>query len=244
MELPVETHGRIIKNPHGTSFETKIPRKASDLKVFISYSMEDKEVGAKIKRILEDLGIKSFMAHEDIEVSEEWKQRILTELKEADIFIPILSDDFRNSDWCSQEAGIASYRGILIIPLSIDEIKPYGFMSHRQGKPIHRRTIPSEYLLKPIIDNFPEIDILDLFINELKESRSFSKAQKAMKKLEPCFDKLNQEQINKVITASIKNDQIWQSFQCRDIYLPKFIEINEDKIDKNKLNKLLNLIED
>ena len=90
-------------------------------KVFISYSMNDKEIAARIKKILTSFGIDCFMAHDDIEVSEEWRQRILKELDEANIFIPILSDNFKDSDWCSQEAGIACFRSILFIPLSIEK---------------------------------------------------------------------------------------------------------------------------
>ena len=93
------------------------------LKVFISYSMKDKEIASKIKKILTRFRIVCFIAHDDIEVSEEWRRRILKELNDADIFIPILSDNFKNSDWCSQEAGIACFRNILFIPLSIKKQK-------------------------------------------------------------------------------------------------------------------------
>ncbi len=231
-------HERIIKDLH----ETNIKTKASDLKVFISYSTHEKSVAAKIKGTLEYLGIKSFMAHEDIEVSEEWKQCILKELEHADIFIPILSENFRNSDWCSQEAGIAGYRDILIIPLSLDGLIPYGFINHRQGKPITEDDIPMKYLLKPVINNFPEIDILDLLINQLKESRSYRSAEHHMKILTPYFDKLSEEQINNIVDVSIANNQILPADLCRKEYLPAFIEINKDKINETKLKKLLKMI--
>lgn len=218
------------------------------LKVFISYSMKDKRVGAKIKEMLENFGIECFMAHDDIGVSEEWKKRILNELGQADIFIPILSSNFRNSDWCSQEAGIACFRDILFIPLSLDkEIKPYGFMSHRQGQKINEhRNIPLNYLIDPIMANFPEIfreiNIIEGLINELEKVRSFNKANKAMDNLKPYFNKLSADQANRIVDISIANDQIWQAFVCQDEYLPNFIKINKDKIEEKKLKELIELI--
>ncbi len=47
---------------------------------FLSYQSADKEVAAKIKVILSQLGVESFLAHEDINVSEEWRLSILAEL--------------------------------------------------------------------------------------------------------------------------------------------------------------------
>lgn len=116
----------------------KLPN-SSNITAFVSYSTVDKIHGAKVKHILKQYGIRCFLAHEDLEVSEEWKIRILEELASCDIFIPLLSKAFKLSDWASQEIGIVSGRNdILIIPLSIDNTVPYGFIAHLQGKLISR----------------------------------------------------------------------------------------------------------
>jgi hypothetical protein len=57
------------------------------MKTFISYSMADKARAAETKKVLDRLEIDSFMAHEDLVASEEWKERILDELKVSDIFV-------------------------------------------------------------------------------------------------------------------------------------------------------------
>jgi len=150
---------------------------------------------------------------------------------------PILSDNFKNSEWCSQEAGIACFRDILFIPLSLyRNINPYGFMSHRQGKLINEHNIPSNLLIDPIVDIFPEIEIktFDNLIEELRIANTFRDAERVMSILEPYFDKLGTDDINKVIDISI-NDQIWDASKCKGEYLPRFIKVNEDKIEKNKL---------
>ena len=209
------------------------------IKVFISYSSKDKLVGAKIKDILASFGIESFMAHEDISVSQEWKEKILEELKEADVFIPILSENFRNSDWCSQESGVACFRNILIIPLSLDGTMPYGFMSHRQGKIIDADNIPINYIVKPISDNFPEMNVTGKLIEKLAQCRNYRGCESYMSNLEPYFDLLNHDEVNRIVDISIENNQIWPANLCREKYLPKFLEINIDKIENDKLETLM-----
>lgn len=214
------------------------------LKVFISYSMNDKDVATKIKEMLAEFGIESFMAHDDIFVSQEWKERILKELNEADVFIPILSHHFRLSDWCSQESGIACFRNILIIPLSLDNTKPYGFMSYRQGKRINDNDIPLNYIMKPIADHFPNINVIEKLIDPLEKCHSYRDCEAEMSNLEPYFDMLDQAQVDRVIDISIKNNQIYPAGLCLTEYLPKFIDINQDKIDEDKLKRLLELMKE
>lgn len=214
------------------------------IKLFISYSTEDKLIAAKIKGILMSFGIKCFMAHDDIEISEEWKLRILNELNEADIFIPLLSDNFKSSDWCSQESGIACYRNILFIPLTINKkIQPYGFMNFRQGGFISSNSIPLEYLINPILVNFPGVNIFENLIEELSEVVGYRRAERLMGNLEPFFDKLRVFEVNILVDIFIKNNQIWDANRCKRHYLPRFIKINKDKIEEDKLKELSKLIE-
>lgn len=109
----------------------------SYLRGFISYSTKDRAQAGAVKTYLVRLGVDCFLAHDDLGVSEEWKQRILEELQRMDIFITLLSKSFKDSDWAPQELGYAVARSdIPIVPLSIDGTTPFGFISHLQGKPI------------------------------------------------------------------------------------------------------------
>lgn len=70
---------------------------ANDLQcicAFISYSTKEKAYSADVKRILEEYGVDCFLAHEDLVVSEEWKHRILEELRRCNVFIPLLKRPF------------------------------------------------------------------------------------------------------------------------------------------------------
>src|SRR2546421_13004860 len=96
------------------------------MRAFMSYQTADREVAARVAGLLTPFDIAAFMAHEHIEVSNEWRQTILKELAEADLFIPILSTRYFDSIWCKQESGIAAFRKLTIIPLSIDGTIPKG----------------------------------------------------------------------------------------------------------------------
>ena len=58
---------------------------------FIAYSHKDSKYGAQAKAVLAKLGIEAFLAHDDLHVSDEWRERIRKELKRCDIFVPLLS---------------------------------------------------------------------------------------------------------------------------------------------------------
>ena len=54
---------------------------------FVSYQTADKVVAGKIRDALAEVGIQTFLAHEDIFVSEEWRLKILEQIGVCDIFI-------------------------------------------------------------------------------------------------------------------------------------------------------------
>lgn len=105
-----------------------------EMRIFISYSVYDKVWGGRLKEFFDHYGIPSFLAHDDLQVSEEWKERIYAELKACDVFVCLLSRNSKVSDWCSQEIGIAfSREDVAFIPISLDGSPSYGFISHLQS---------------------------------------------------------------------------------------------------------------
>ena len=90
-----------------------------NLKTFISYSNKDKEIAAFIKIVLSNLCIDSFMAHEDISPSQEWEVEIVNQLNSYNIFVPVITQNFKESDWTSQDSGAAFIRNVHIVPVSV-----------------------------------------------------------------------------------------------------------------------------
>jgi hypothetical protein len=234
-------------NIHATRQEENNPEKGTNpvknkkIKAFISYSSVDKLVGAEVKKILDRYDIDGFLAHDDIHVSEEWKERIINELNDADIFIALLSEDFKKSDWAPQEVGMAYNRDLLIIPLRLDSTIPYGFVGHLQGKPISKDNIPLDYLIKPIVKKYPA-NMIKLILKVLRMAGSYRYAESIMDLLVPYYNSFDQEDVNRFVDYSIDNDQVWNASLCRTKYIPKFIEEKKDKIEPGKLEKLSRLI--
>jgi len=98
----------------------------------ISYSHKNKKLTGKVKKILEAYNINAFLAHEDIEPSDDWIRIILNNLENCDVLIPIITDEFRESKWTDQEAGYAQARGIEIISI-MKKGDPHGFLNRFQA---------------------------------------------------------------------------------------------------------------
>lgn len=101
-------------------------------RMFISHITSKKKQASRLKAVLEDYGITSFVAHEDINPTKEWQKEIQRALNSMDCMSAMLYDGFHQSNWCDQEVGIALGRNITVLPLLPDS-DPYGFLGEYQG---------------------------------------------------------------------------------------------------------------
>jgi hypothetical protein len=200
------------------------------MKAFISYSTKDKRFGAEVKSVFDEMGIESFLAHDDLLVSEEWKTRIHSELKSCKIFVPLLSTAFKESDWCSQETGIiVNKRGVLVIPLSLDGTNPYGFISHIQGHHVRDGKIDRNILFVAVGKKWPGV-IIEALLRPMERVHSYRQAEDTVAPLVSYFRHFTEEQANKFAELSVKNGQIWSASLCVTKYLPEFLKTNKSRI--------------
>lgn len=102
--------------------------------IFISYATEDKILAGKLKKELDTIGFKSFLAHEDIEPTAKWRDRIISDLKTANIFIALRTKNYINKQYTEQECGFALALNKRILTICIDiKISEMGFCSELQG---------------------------------------------------------------------------------------------------------------
>ena len=177
------------------------------MKVFVSHSHKDKELAGSIKEELERaFEFDVFVAHDDINPSEEWRRAILEELKECDVFLALLSRDFEDSNWTDQESGAAVAWDKTVVPISID-INPYGFISKFQAfkwdsedlaKNIYRLI---EVLYKK--GKFSKAELIESFA----KSRSYDIAGYIAQLLLEVGN-FTPRQINSIAKATASNDQI------------------------------------
>jgi len=225
------------------------------LRVFVSYSNEDQNLAHRLKIGLEHFGLDVFLAHDDIPGGTEWEYTIIKTIKQSDIFLQLLTENFKNSEWTDQETGIAISNDKMIIPLKVD-IDPYGFTKKIQAFKLKYETIKDEtgehYHFKEgsftdIIDIiFENIDLReqlkDCLIRVFVKSSSFQDARDKAGKLIK-FNNFSGEQIEEIVRGSIFNRQIHDSTRTTRTFLNFIIEKYGEKIDNEKVKQLKELIE-
>jgi hypothetical protein len=210
---------------------------------FISYSHVDRIYGGQAKSVLAEVGINAFLAHEDLQVSEEWRRRILEELKICDLFVPLLSKNFLLSKWAPQEVGfIISRPEVAIAPLSIDETTPSGFISHLQSRRIAPEGITRELLVLPLARRIPR-QILPKLIDIAGRAGSFRSAEALLRPLVPLFPLFTPQEAQALAEASVANGQIWSANLCQTEYLPELIRTQGANINSDVLRALQYQIE-
>lgn len=205
---------------------------------FISYSSANKKYCGIVKDALQQIGLDGFLAHEDINISREWENEIFNQLKRTDIFIAILSKDFKNSEYCSQEVGMALQRGCMIIPLSIDGTESYGFLNKIQSKPFRHLSQMQE----EIVNYYPHamMNIILTNLNNIGLEWTYNRCNKILRLIEPHFKEFNNKQIELLTNSAVTNNKLHRNDEKE--VLKKFYEIHEDNIPSELKPKLKNLI--
>ena len=198
---------------------------AKKIRAFISYSTKDKVTAGAVKHALSSAGFDCFLAHDDLQVSEQWRERILEELSRCQVFFALLSANFVASPWGAQEIGIIVGRGdVPIVPLSLDSTLPFGFISHIQGKPLPEGGIDVGAVLEPLARKYPRLAI-PILIRRVRDASSFRGAEAALQPLVALYDRLTDEELYDLADAAINNGQVWDASLCRTDYLPEMIEV-------------------
>lgn len=206
--------------------------------VFISYSTKDKLIGAQVKALLESYGVRCFLAHQDLRISEEWKVSILAELQRCDAFVALLSKAFRRSDWAPQEVGVIVGRGdVPILPLSVDGTTPFGFMAHVQSGKLRDRQVRKRDLIMPLRKMHPHL-LIPGMIKQVAAAGTYRGAETVLKPLVPLFKRLDQVELDALVEASITNSQVWSARDCRTIYLPKLVKLHGSRMKPKRRRAL------
>ncbi len=218
-----------------------------DLKAFISYSNKDKEIAAMIKSALSNLGISSFLAHEDISPSQDWQGEIINQLNTCNIFVPLINENFKESEWTSQEAGAAFIRAMHIVPVSVHLpnqpfIDPYGFISKFQALKL---TIDPD-----ILSTFPGRIVSDIqhkiaqalklkstiiekvrncFVNSLVNSISFADANSKAESISQLAP-FGKQRLRMIVFAYTFNDQIRNANRASGL-IEKLVKDNITELD-------------
>ena len=226
------------------------------LRAFISHKAEVKALATGLKECLHHNGIASFVAHEDIEPTQEWQMQIEKALFSMDVLIALLTDEFGNSNWTDQEVGVAVGRQVLIIPVKLGK-DPYGFIGKYQAVPgqgkanqqiadqiysvIQKNSFISEDLKESVrlARELATDSYINGYIRKVAHSGSFS-ASNVLAKLLPRIDALSPEQEDALVSAFNFNDQVHHEFKFREIIVYQLQRItgNHYELDGLRLKRL------
>lgn len=127
-------------------------------------------------------------------------------MKQSDIFIAILSEDFKASEYCSQEVGMALQKGAMMIPLSIDGTPSYGFLNKVQSKHIDNIS----QMHKEIVNHYPHA-MIDIIINHLDNQDifwSYNECNKLLELIKPHFYEFDENQVYNLVNVVLSNNQL------------------------------------
>jgi hypothetical protein len=89
------------------------------LRVFISYSHEDRDLARRIAGILGECGLDPLYDH-DFRLGEGFHEQIKIFIAHAHIFLPVLTPSAGTRNWVQQEIGYAVALHVPVLPLAVD----------------------------------------------------------------------------------------------------------------------------
>jgi hypothetical protein len=202
------------------------------LKVFISHQHMDKIHAKNLKHQLSKFKISAFVAHEDIEPTLPWQREIKIALNTMDIFVVLLTSQYRDSKWTDQEIGFAVAKKVFIIHVR-DGLDPYGFIGETQSLsfPIDSSENLALGIVNILLKNTSMHEKMReaLFV-ALENSNGHSIACKIMKKLESIDSVITKSEIQRIKKAAVDNSWVREAYTVQD-----FLKRNEElKIEEEE----------
>jgi TIR domain len=198
---------------------------------FMSYQTDDRVVAASVSQLLATLGIQAFMAHEHIEVSMQWRDEILRQVGLANLFIPILSQRYHGSIWCLQESGIAAFRRISVIPLSIDGSIPPGALNHIQSTRIDPNAPTYANIFPGLALNHVEF-LISSITQIIARSGNYRNAESNFDLIIPYLPRATDQQIVELLNVAQRNNQVANAGRCAVHYLPPLLASHGHLLDR------------
>ncbi len=101
------------------------------LRVFISYSTEDRSTVDFVASILAGASVELYVADYSLPAGAPLSEAIVAAIKNCDLFIVLWSVNSHSSHWVSQEIGIARGENKQIIPVVLNSnLKPPAFIAN------------------------------------------------------------------------------------------------------------------
>jgi len=173
--------------------------------VFISYSNADGLGAGDLKDELEANDYPCFLAHDDIEATDDWHEEIWKELNDCHAFIGLVTEAFNFSAFCQQEIGaaLALAKPSVLVFGGSRKVSVPGFTARFQA-------IKKSKLLKAL-NELPKFRQLraESWIQVTKGVDSFKKANAAYSHFYREWETMNDDEKLRWILAAASNRQVY-----------------------------------
>lgn len=180
------------------------------VRIFLSHLAEERKFVGEVSDELKRIGLSSFVAHDDIDVSTEWQREIERALRTADVLVGLAHPDFTNSFWAQQEIGWALGREIPVLLIGLGEI-PKGFPARHQSPMLNAQ---NSWLVASTIAVWLSRNtgwgeaVANALVHDLKQATSFLEGDAAAKRLNE-IGKLSPSILDAIENAYLSNDQLY-----------------------------------
>ena len=206
------------------------------MRTFISYVTKYSKVSGRIKRYLDEYSFNCFLAHEDIPPQTHWPQELVKNLVECDLFLALLTPEYKTSFYCQQEVGYVCCRRIEILPILISADPPMGLIGDIQGIKFNKDDFDSSCW--KIVKHVAKIDsisrpVIKKLIDEFGSASSYDGAGRKAKRILNQFA-FTHSQAKRAMRYIDTNEQIYESKTARP-HILEFIESYGEHFDPQKV---------
>jgi len=180
------------------------------LRLFISHVSRIKTKTAELKQALLPLGVDAFVAHEDIEPTQEWHREIEFALRSMNAMCALVTEDFNKSLWTDQEVGFALGRGVPVVTVRVGGT-PYGLMGKAQA--MRGDLANTSTLAQGLFDVIVKQEscrriIIEGLISSLESAITYANAKQSIRQIHVLRELLTPEQIKRILQAARDNSQV------------------------------------
>jgi len=186
-------------------FERPFWRKGM-FKLFITHLATHREFAGELQEALLRFRISAFVAHNDIEPTQEWQTQIESALATCDALVALLHPQFHESKWTDQEIGFVMGRGISVSSIRFGE-DPYGFIGRFQafqGQEKSAAQLACELFEAYRKNKQTQARMAEILVGLLEESPSVAAAKTRMDYLEEL--EVWESSFSSRILAAVKNN--------------------------------------
>lgn len=155
-------------------------------RLFVTHLAAHRAFAGELQEALLGFGISAFVAHNDIEPTQEWRAQIETALATCDAVVALLHSHFHESNWTDQEVGFGMGRGVPVFSVRFGQ-DPYGFIGRFQAFQGEGKTAAG--LARELFEAYrknkeSQAKMAEILVSRFEDSSSFAAAKANMDYLE------------------------------------------------------------